>query len=182
MDSSHVSHLRVLARQLEELSIGSNLSMRDMENVLLSPDYWNVNPDVVDEELPAMESKFASVLGPMEKAAALCKLRQRLNSVVLKPAAGQSGNWEELKPSLRYLDISSLALDEQRKIRRSVLLSKETWPLEVIEICERVSFGDEVLPKVCKAVRWDPKWRARRSWLVRSNLKRERCIRGRTYG
>jgi len=123
MGPSNVPHLQKLCSQLEELSVGRNLDMYDIETMLLKPRY-----DFEDEyrsyptrELTKEEAKHEAILEPMRNAIAMCRLRRRLDSVTLSDSkegrrAGES--------TLRYLNLSSISADEQGQIKQSVLLGR----------------------------------------------------------
>ena len=168
MTCAHAKLLSTLSVHVEQLSVGTQLRFRDIEELLLGVD----NADEEGQERPALEeeeelgiiSKYQAILSPIEDAIASCKLRQRINSYpeVMKAT------------SVRYLDISSLPLIEQGKINTSVLLGPQSMPLQMIEISEKVVGRYEVLPKLCAAVGWDFKSVGRRCWLRRRSFSSRR--------
>lgn len=168
MTSADVPLLRGLLVQLEELSVGAPLRWRDIEKLVF--DFGSSENEELqlerpeDDEAVEVDSKYQTVLSPMEDAIAVCKLRQRINSY---PEASPS----KLASQLKYLDISSLPHAEQGKIRTSILLGPQSMPLEVIEISEKVLKRWEVLPKLCAAVGWELKSVGRRCWMRRKGLR-----------
>lgn len=165
MTETHIPHLRRLGKQLEELNVGSYLRMRDLEAIFLSPSQLSESEGSLEEEEeanPALESesKYSAVLDPMETAVAVCKVRRRIDSVSTSSAEGQGSK-------LKVLDISSMAVAEQGKIRMSVLLGPQSGGLEKVEISEKVMGKMGVLKRVCKAVGWDLISMGRRCWIWR---------------
>jgi len=164
MTSSHIAYLRPLCPQLKLLDVGSHLRMRDLEEMILgegfefTPEHDSVNGM---EEGGGFESKYESVMQTMENVVAICKLRQRLNSVVPRQDAATRSR----RSTLQYLDISSMEIPEQAKIGMSVLLGKESG-LEIIEVEEGVGrMGG--LKELCGAVGWKPRCVGRRCWIER---------------
>lgn len=70
--------------------------------------------------------------------------------------------------ALRYLDISSLPRPEQGKIKQSVLLTRETYPLEVLEMKDVPWDNYLELLGVCGGAGWREKWVGERVWVKRS--------------
>ena len=161
MASAHVPLLQTLSLQLDELCIGSHLQFKDIEQLFfdfqIMDSEENDSDDAERDGTDEIESKYQAVLNPMEEAMAVCKLRQRINSF---PESSK-------QVTLRYLDISSLPVGEQCKIRMSVLLGPQSRPLEVIEISEEALRKVGVLEKLCAAVGWEVKSVGRRYWLRR---------------
>ena len=160
----HVAYLKPLSQNLEELIIGSHLRMRDLEDMILGERFeFAVEEDSELEGEGAgeggVESKYRSVMQPMEGAVVICKLRQRLGSVtpLQNPDSGSNAS------TLRHLDISSMEVPEQAKIGMSVLLGKESG-LEIIEVEEVVGrIGG--LKELCRAVGWRVRCVGRRCWI-----------------
>ena len=163
MTSEHTPFLQPLGTRLEQLSAGAYMRLRDIEQLLLGPELESEEERETDaprvEDANQVESKYKPTLTPMEQAIAVCKLRQRINSLPLVSSAH--------KPSLRYLDISSLPASEQSKIQMSVLLGPQTRPLEVIEISEKAVGRCGDLAKLCAAVGWELKSAEKRAWMRR---------------
>ena len=160
MTSTHVPLLSPLMAQLDEICLGAHLKLSDIEQSIFKapgPEIQGQEPGSHEEETEEMESKYETILTPMEEAIAICKLRQRINSGPEGPS----------QSSLKYLDISSLPVMEQGRIRTSVLLGPQSRPLEVIEVSEKVMRKFGILNKVCKAVGWEVKSVGRRYWLRR---------------
>jgi len=133
--------------------------MCDLEAVFLSPEQLVEAGEMEVEEPVPRESKYDTVLDPMETAVAICKARRRINSV----SSSSSGN----ESRLRALDISSMSTVEQGKIRISVLLGSQSGSLERIEIAEKVIGRIAVLKRVVKAIGWEFISVGRRSWIGR---------------
>ncbi|KAH8601821.1 hypothetical protein B0O99DRAFT_588996 [Bisporella sp. PMI_857] len=167
MTSKHLPYLQILCRQLEELKVGSQLSMLDIESLYLTPEAvaetWRTGA-LEEVDVMRMDSKYNIVLDPMAEAVAVCRLRRRLDSTEALYIAKQ--------PTLQYLDVSSLSTVEQGKIRTSVLLGLHAGALQVIEISERVLRRYGILKKLCKAVGWVMKSAGKRCWLLK-NFERE---------
>jgi hypothetical protein len=165
MTSAHITALQTLSVQLEEINIGADLRFSDVEKLFLDPRSKDLEPDdPEEEETEEMELKYDSVLSPMEQAIAVCKLRQRINS------SWQSAASCSQHSHLRYLDISSLSVVEQGKIRTSILMGPQSSPLEIIEISDKVLTKYGVLPKLCEGVGWKLKSMERRCWLKRKEV------------
>ncbi|KAJ5037987.1 uncharacterized protein L3040_006862 [Drepanopeziza brunnea f. sp. 'multigermtubi'] len=90
MGRGNIPSLQAACGQLEELSLGPGLTMRDVEDVLLQPMYTfaDEHPAVATcasaaaaTYSPKEEMRAESILGPMRDAVALCQLRRRLHSV-----------------------------------------------------------------------------------------------------
>jgi hypothetical protein len=156
---SNISEIRRLCTHLDELSIGAGLRFRELEPILLPNVEIEVEEDEQEEGSPTTTSKYLTVLAPIADAVAICKLRRRLNTLSVKAT-------EDIPPPLKYLDIRSMALPEQRKLKMSVLLSSTTT-LEIIEFSEEVYLTDERMPKIFGAVGWKLRCRAGRCWIVR---------------
>jgi hypothetical protein len=143
---------------LEFLSVGSHVRMRDLEALLVAPFFSFAtggesgpsleagDQDVRHQTHPGSKHRYASVLSPMEKAVEMCKLRRRLNTIVPRKSPSKHSPSsstpivEGRLPALKYLDISSMSIPEQGKIQQSVLLGSQMDNLEVIEIshCSRL--------------------------------------------
>ncbi|KAH9217846.1 hypothetical protein DL95DRAFT_385971 [Leptodontidium sp. 2 PMI_412] len=164
MGPSNLPHLQKICRQLEELSVGRNLEMYDIEHILLKPTY-----EFQDEyrsfplqETTKEEAKHEAILEPMRNAIALCRLRHRLDSVVL------SEDGRQVRAStLRYLNLSSISAEEQGQIKQSVLLGSQTGSLEVIELANIPWEDFQALPRLCAAVGWREHWEDKRVWVER---------------
>ncbi|KAH6682999.1 hypothetical protein B0J14DRAFT_574837 [Halenospora varia] len=169
--ASEVQKLMDRCEGLEELALGVGLTMRDVETMILpsgvefEQDESPLNIGYEGEQY--FDNKYHNVLEPMAKSVAICKLRRRLNSVVVK---SKTGNEQESRRSrLRYLDVRNMVIEEQQKIRTSVLLAEQSSPLEIIEISEYVHLQDELLEKVCGAVGWRVCHGGRSCWLERKS-------------
>lgn len=163
ISSAHLSLLKNLPTQLEKMCLGGLLRLSDIEKIIIDPG------SVEDEELESngpdedteVESKYQIVLSPMEEAIAVCKLRQLINSApVISYSTSKQLN-------LKYLDISSLPVVEQGRIRTSILLGPQSRSLEIIELSEKVPSEFGILPKLCAAVGWELKSVGRRCWIRR---------------
>lgn len=170
VSASEVQNLMDRCEGLEEIALGAGLTMRDVEGMILPAEVEFEQDEsslaVGYEGEQYFDHKYHSVLEPMAKSVAICKLRRRLNSVVVKPKT--MNTQERRKSSLRYLDIRNMAIEEQRKIRTSVLLAEHSSPLDIIEISEYVHLQDELLEKVCEAVGWKVCNGGRSCWLERT--------------
>jgi hypothetical protein len=119
--------------------------------------------DMHGEDSPPLTGKYVTVMGPMEYAVSLCRLRKRLHSVIPRSQRDRPVS----SSSLRYLDLSTMTGLEQAKIAKSVLLSAQSMPLGIIElsgICHD-DFGS--LRKISGAVGWRGKWIGSRFWIER---------------
>jgi hypothetical protein len=153
--------LRDGCSQLEELSVGGELTVSDLEDVILGGGY--TFDEMLGADSPPTMGKYGTIMGPMEDAIALCRLRKRLNSVIPRSQRNRTVSGSRL----RYLDLSSMTQLEQAKIAKSVLLSPQSMPLETIElsgICHE-DFGS--LREMIGAVRWRAKWVGSRFWIER---------------
>jgi hypothetical protein len=156
MTYRHVPYLRELSQQLEQLTVGSHLRLRDIETLFLKPEGLNDEDDQEEENPAPIESKYRTVLGALEEASAICKLRRRIH-LSLEMV---------LENKLRYLDVSGMSLLEQGKLRSSMLLGAR---LEAIEVSEQMLGRFEILGRLCRAVEWDVRSEGRRSWLRRNS-------------
>jgi hypothetical protein len=158
---SHLPYLRDACRQLEELSVGGELTVSDLEEVVLGGGY--TFEDLYGEDFLPSTGKYETIMGPMKDTVALCKLKKRLNSITPRSQRDRTVPGS----SVRYLDLSSITRLEQGKIAKSVLLSPQSLPLEIIElssICHE-DFGS--LRKIVGAVGWRTKWVGSRFWIER---------------
>ncbi|KAF7956113.1 hypothetical protein EAE96_005033 [Botrytis aclada] len=163
MDSACVAQLRALNQTVEELSIGTGLRMRDLESIFLDTED---NESRNEEELldsSEIDSKYTTVLEPMERAIAITKLRRRISSTPLP-------TFTDVKHSLRYLDIRGMTLAEQSKIRSSILLGKQSVALNVIAVNDRLMDREGTLKEICASVGWTVKRDGRRCLLVRRKV------------
>jgi hypothetical protein len=172
MISAHAPLLRTLSTHLTELSVGCYFSFSDIESFFLPPENFNDKEEdgFASQELEdstQIESKYQTILTPMEEAIAICKLRQRINSLPQTANSSPSPSPYTHKPNLRYLDISSLPAVEQCKIQTSILLGPQTRPLEIIEISEKALRGCGVLTRLCASVGWEVRSVGRRCWMRR---------------
>ncbi|KAK0100573.1 hypothetical protein ONS95_007031 [Cadophora gregata] len=166
MGPSNIPYLQKLCSQLEELSVGQNFDMYNIESMILKPRY-----DFDDEyrscparELTKEEAKHEAILEPMRNAVAMCRLRRRLSSVTVS----ESREGRRARGStLRYLNLSSIPAEEQGMIKQSVLFGRETGPLEVVELANIPWEDFEVLGRVCGAVGWREEWEDKRVWVER---------------
>lgn len=166
MGPSNIPLLQKLCTQLEELSVGQNLDMYEIESMLLKPRYdfedeYRTNPA---REVTKDEAKHEAILEPLKNAIAMCRLRHRLDSV----AVSESRDGRKARsPTLRYLNLSSIPAEEQGQIKQSVLFGKETGPLEVIEVANIPWEDFGMLGRHCGAVGWRERWEDKRVWVER---------------
>ena len=147
MTPRNVPLLRRLVTQLKDLRVGSQLSMQDIESLYLAPEVATEQAVSIPLEVPpASNFKDNVVLEPMARAVAICNLRTRLRSTPSLPIDQQ--------PRLRSLDISSLPIAEQGKLRTSVLLGPHARYLHAISVSGDVVGKFEILKRVVKAVGW----------------------------
>ena len=148
MTARNVPLLRRLVTQLKELRVGSQLSMHDIESLYLAPEVATeqATSSSSSNTSPAFDSKDSVVLEPMARAIAVCNLRTRLRSTPSLPIDQQ--------PRLRSLDISSLPITEQGKLRTSVLLGQHAQYLHAISVSGDVVGKFDVLKRLVKAVGW----------------------------
>ncbi|CZT12858.1 uncharacterized protein RAG0_16537 [Rhynchosporium agropyri] len=183
MGPSNIPHLQRLCRaQLSELSVGRNLSLCDIEDMLLRPHYEfrdlmiqeeegeeeEEEEEEEDEEAEATKEGDAQEImsEPMRNALALCRLRRRLDSVVSRRGVQRSRSRSRPGSRLRYLNLSSMMVEEQGLIAQSVILGRESG-VEVVDV-SGFSWEDwGVLKRVCRAVGWRERWEGRRVWVER---------------
>jgi hypothetical protein len=158
---SHLPYLRDACRQLEELSVGGELTVSDLEDVILGSGH--AFDDMHGEDSPPLAGKYGAIMGPMEDAVALCMLKKRLNSVTPQSQRDRTVSGS----TLRYLDLSSMTRSEQAKIAKSVLQSAQSMPLEIIELSGIYHEEIGTLKKIVGAVGWRCKWIGSRSWIER---------------
>ncbi|CAD6446088.1 c20d0b28-dfd2-415c-8aca-a5a420d74d9d [Sclerotinia trifoliorum] len=160
MGSACVAQLKSLNQTIEELSIGTGLRMRDLESIFLDDEDNDSRnqEDAIDSS--EIDSKYTTVLEPMERAIAITKLRRRISITPLPTFTGA-------KHSLRYLDIRGMTLAEQSKIRSSILLGKQSMALDVIAVNDRLMDREGTLKEICASVGWNLKRDGRRCLLVR---------------
>lgn len=156
----NVLEVRSLCTHLEELSIGAGLRFLELERILLPNVELEGEDNVAEHEEGDAALKFLTVQTPITDAVAICKLRCRLNTVEVKS--------EKETPRLRYLDIRSMAMEEQRKLKMSVLLGGCCPHLRIVEFSEEVYLTDERMPRVFGAVGWRVRCRGRRCWIERN--------------
>jgi len=164
MGPSNIPHLQKMCGQLEELSVGRNLDVYDIESMLLHPahEFQDEYRSCPKQEPTKEEAKHEAILEPMKHAIALCRLRHRLNSVA------ESDKRRHTRAStLRYLNLSSIPAQEQGQIKQSVLLGRQTAPLEVVELANIPWEDFQVLPRLCAAVGWREQWEDKRVWVER---------------
>jgi len=162
---SHLSELGRLCGHLTELRLGPGLTFRELESLLIP---GLENDEFAEDEREdggvGIASKYMTVLSPIADAVAICRLRRRLASV---PANNPMGVREGRKLKLRYLDIRSMDIEEQRKVKGSVLLGECCAGLEVIELSESVYLTDERMGRVLGSVGWGVRCRGGRCWIER---------------
>lgn len=163
MDSACVAQLKVLNQTVEELSIGTGLRMRDLESIFLDTEDNDSRNEEEAIDSSEIDSKYTTVLEPMERAIAITKLRRRISSTPLPTFTG-GGH------SLRYLDIRGMTLAEQSKIRSSILLGKQSVALNVIAVNDRLMDREGTLKEICASVGWTVKRDGRRCLLVRRKV------------
>ena len=165
--STSASHLPLLQRycpKLEELSLDGSVQLEDIEKFILPPHTSERRPlsELEVGRTQPTELKHESVLVPMTNAVAVCKLRQRLNSVVIDEDKSSG------KPAsqIRHLRVKSLSYQEQRKLRTSTLFSEHASALKSVQVSE-AELADGMLEKLCNAVGWKACRRARVCWIER---------------
>lgn len=169
MGRSNLSPLRKLCRQLEALSVGSGLELRGIESVLLEPahSYAEDGPRPTSTSPPTTERGNPAVLEAMGHAVAVCKLRRRLDSVTAVSGAVEG------RSTLRYLNLSSIAVAEQGRLKQSVLLGTQTSPLSMIGVAGMAWDDLQVLERSCRAVGWKAGRDRERVWVERGGRHRE---------
>ncbi|KAF7887986.1 uncharacterized protein EAF01_011140 [Botrytis porri] len=163
MDSACVTQLKALNQTVEELSIGTGLRMRDLESIFLETEDHESRNEEEGIDSSEIDSKYTTVLEPMERAIAITKLRRRISNTPLPLFNG-------VKHSLRYLDIRGMTLAEQSKIRSSILLGKQSVALNVIAVNDRLMDREGTLKEICASVGWTVKRDGRRCLLVRRKV------------
>jgi hypothetical protein len=162
MNSTSAAYLKTLAATAEDLSVGTGLRMHDLETLFLDTvDDPSARADhQTTQEESEVDSKYTALLEPMERAIAICKLRQRLSTTPIPAhAAG--------KPSLRYLDIRAMDFVEQSKIRCSILLGDHSACLDIIAVSDRLMDRSGTLRDICASVGWNVKRDGRKCLLMR---------------
>ncbi|TGO54611.1 hypothetical protein BCON_0104g00070 [Botryotinia convoluta] len=163
MDSACAAQLKALNQTVEELSIGTGLRMRDLESIFLDTEDNESRNEEEGTDSSEIDSKYTTVLEPMERAIAITKLRRRISSTPLPTFTG-------VKHSLRYLDIRGMTLAEQSKIRSSILLGKQSVALNVIAVNDRLMDREGTLKEICASVGWTVKRDGRRCLLIRRKV------------
>ncbi|PBP16238.1 Leucine Rich Repeat domain protein [Diplocarpon rosae] len=161
MGRSNIPQLQLLCCQLEELSLGRRLRMRDVEDMLLRPVYAfqdECHVSSSSQEYAPEAGKHEALLEPMRNAIALCKLRRRLASVCLDENNRKTAG----SLTLRYLDISSLAMEEQGQVKQSILLGSHTRPLLAIELADIPWEDRGLVGNACCAAGWTGKWEGKK--------------------
>jgi hypothetical protein len=166
MTSIHIPLLRHLTGQLGEMTVGSNISMRDLEAIFLNydeseDDESSIGEMEIGETEMRTESKYQTLLDPLAEAVAICNLRRRINST-------SSSESESVTSKLRVLDISTIDITEQQKIRLSVLLGPQSGLLETIVVGQKLMSSCGMLKRICRAVGWDVKRFGERCWIRRN--------------
>lgn len=163
MTPAHVPLLRYLAGQVQELTVGSHISMADLEAIFVVRDEHDVSAveQLETEDETRNDSKYQTILDPMVEAVAICRLRQRINST------SSACSDTSVRSKLRMLDISSMEFAQQGKVRLSVLLGPQSGMLERIMVAERVLRKGGLLKRVCRAVGWDVGRAGESGWIRR---------------
>ena len=165
MTANHVPRLQKLCQHLKELSVGHGLTMDNVEAAILSP-YFNFDADVtcrsIDEASSKEASEHALILGPIRDAIAFCNIRRRLASV-----SQHSLRTGTRRSHVRYLDLSSMDVEEQGRITNSVLLGEHSIPLEVIAVSDINQQDYRVLGKLCGRLGWRDRWANEMIWVER---------------
>lgn len=164
MNRSHLPYLQKLSQQLEELGVGRDLYLQDIEQIFMSCRYKFDAEDRNIEAWKALEAepRHESIFGPARDAVTVCRLKQRLRSVLPKSCSRSSC----IVPSIRYLDMSSIPPQEQEKLKQSVLWSGRSMPLTVIEF-SGIKIKHNLSPELCRAVGWRADCTSGRYWVVR---------------
>jgi hypothetical protein len=171
MSKAHLPSPRNLCEQgqLEELVIGSGLTMRDIEGVVLGSRHEFDEAEGEDEvplgSISDPKDEFSVVLDPVRQAIAITKLRGRLASI-----SPSQTTLMRNKPRLQYLDISRMRAEETWKISRSILLGAKSIPLGKIIINESAfDLTDfKELTKTCASVGWTVKGIGQSRWIERT--------------
>lgn len=156
VENSHISELRKLCGHLRELRIGAGLHIWELETLLLP--HLNLRNNINLDQDNGMASKY---LTPIADAVAICKLRQRINFTT------PNAETHYKVPKIAYLDIRSMDIEEQRKLKMSVLLGDACPELRVVEFAEEMYLTDERMGKVFGAVGWRLVCRGGRCWIRR---------------
>jgi hypothetical protein len=164
MNQNHLPYLWKLSRQLEELGVGRDLYLQDIEHILMSCQYKFNAEDRNNEAWKALEAepRYESIFGPAKDAVKICRLKQRLQSILPRSCSRSSC----IVPSIRYLDVSSIPPQEQEKLKQSVLLSGSSMPLTVIEF-SGIKIKHNLSPGLCRAVGWETDCTGGRYWVKR---------------
>lgn len=163
MGSACAAQLKSLNQTIEELSTGTGLRMRDLESIFLDDEDNDSRNEEDAIDSSEIDSKYTTVLEPMERAIAITKLRRRISVTPLPTVTGA-------KHSLRYLDIRGMTLAEQSKIRSSILLGRQSMALDVIAVNDRLMDREGTLKEICASVGWNLKRDGRRCLLVRRKV------------
>jgi len=151
MTLKHLLIFQRLSNQLTDLTVGSHLHLRDIEALFIPPNELEPEVSHTHPSEARVELKNHTVLGPLEEAVAICKLRSRINSASFsKPGS-----------TLKYLDLSAMRADEQEKLRTSILFGTD---LEIIEVSGAVGGSFAGLERLWKAVGWEMRSEGRRCW------------------
>jgi hypothetical protein len=164
MNRKHLPYLRKLSQQLEELGVGRDLYLRDIEHIFMSCRYTFNAEDRNGEAWRALEAepRYESILGPAKDAVTICRLKHRLHSISPKSCTRCICS----VPKIRYLDMSSMPPQEQEKLKQSVLWSGKSMPLAVIEF-SGIKNKSNLSPGLCGAVGWQTGISGERYWVER---------------
>ncbi|KAI9049758.1 hypothetical protein LZ554_005909 [Drepanopeziza brunnea f. sp. 'monogermtubi'] len=135
MGRGNIPSLQAACGQLEELSLGPGLTMRDVEDVLLEPMY------TFADEHPAVAT-CASETADAAAATSSPKAEMR-DEGILEP------------------------MREQERLKRSVLLGRQTLPLRIIDVSGIPWEEFQVLRRLGRAVGWRGRWEGGRMWVER---------------
>lgn len=154
MNSSCIDILRAKMADIKELEIGTGLRMVDLEKLFLDRPEQDSHL-TADGDTAEQEDKSSPLIKTMRTAVAISKLRRRLKDVP-PPKIPQT--------SLEYLDLRSMALEEQASIGESVILGEHSGALKAVEVSEEAFIGQEgeVLRRVVQSVGWKTKEGRRR--------------------
>ncbi|CAG8983071.1 hypothetical protein HYALB_00006099 [Hymenoscyphus albidus] len=168
------SHLSLLVHHcpfLEELTLDTGIHLEDLETILLPPhtitgeSTFRPPSPLQGPQEEEIESKYNTVLEPMAKAIAICKLRRRINSFSLAPHPPTIGYLSRV----RYLCIEAMSRYEQKKLFTLLLLSEFSGCLERIVVGEW-AVADGLFGGVCESVGWRYRRRGRICWVERVSL------------
>lgn len=132
-------------------------------------DCYNFDPkDCTVKPLGLLKAEqYDNIFALSRESVAPYRLRQRLQSLKMKSRLHSSSTMSKI----RYLDISTLGLQEPKKFKDSVLWSQTSMPLEIVEL-SGVKLGNHGLHlNFCRTIGWREEKTEDRFWVQRTRSR-----------